>query len=254
MKTLKLTAVIASVLFAASASAVDFSTTYTQSTTNAVTDVNQKISGYQNGIEVNYSQNRGPAAGGVNGNGCIGAVCDGTGNDTLSVGITIEAVKTTTKIDQLTTGFNATTTEACDVTVSIGGISNSQGVREAASVSERVTQNNNLTIIDSAKVEVVTQTDVGYLNNGASKPGNDFNLVFNGTSTNSEGAGLPLMHVGEVLLNTDASEIRITGQDLAIADTNAISVTFEEGRIKVVDTSVTTVETESKSTTWYENN
>ncbi|CAH0448104.1 hypothetical protein SM033_00280 [Vibrio phage vB_VpaM_sm033] len=254
MKT-RLTFAIAAVLASTSAFAVDFSTTHTTGTTTTSVDINQQVTGKVNGLEFNYSQNRGAAAGGVNGNNCVGAVCDGTGNDTLSVGISIDATQTITKLDQLTTGLSVTTAENCDVTVAIGGISNSQGVRTSHTIGETETVNNNKTWITSGSIEVVTQTDAGYTGGhwSPSKLGNDFTVSIGGQTVSSEGDAVNVMALSTALLG-DLTQVTVGGQDLAHADTNAMSVKIESSKIKVIDTSVSTTETESSSTTWYENN
>lgn len=245
-------ATIASVL-SFSAAAVDFSTTVGNTTTSSMTDVNQHITGTVVETNFEYSQNRGAAGQNANGNACTPGLCDGNGNDTLSVGVDITATIKTTQLDQLTTGLNTTVAEACDVTVSIGGASNSQGVRSTVVDNQTQTVNNNLTTIKSGSISVSTQTDVGYTAGGSSKPGNDFNILIGGQNVGSEGNMVNPQALVTALV-TDASAFTITGQDLNAADTNALSVTWTMQDLNVVDTSVTDTTTQGTMVTVYENN
>ncbi|BAV81174.1 hypothetical protein [Vibrio phage VCPH] len=247
MKNVLIAALAATLSFGASA--VNLSTTITDTTTTSTATVNQKVTGTIEGLEVNYSQNRSFAE-----VGC-GAECNG--NDTNSVGISIDVTKTVTDLDQHTTGVRTSTAEACDVTISIGGLSNSQGsVVTTFDGTSLNTANNNVTTITTASVDAVTQTDSNYTGGhfNPSKVGNDFDLNIGNITVNSEGNHVDLVSVGNALLNADASSITMTGQDLKHADTNAISLNIEFGELKVVDTTSTNVTTTGTTTETYERN
>lgn len=254
MKTIKLVSVIASVLFASSAAAVDLSTTITNGTTNSVRDVNQTVTGSTYGMEFEYSQNRGGALDGVNGNNCQGATC-GTGNDALNVGLKISATERIGTIDQLTTGAASTVTENCDVSVAIGGLSNSQGTRTATSTSTLETANNNLTQINSGTIEVSTQTDKPYTGGwgNSSKPGNDISINIGGHTVSSEGDNVAVMDLAKTLVTSDLTQVTIGGQDLNSADMNQLNVSVNTEALQVKDLSKTTVNSTTVSTTVFEN-
>lgn len=253
MKTrLTLTAAIVSVLASTSAFAVDLSTTIGNTVTNSTTTVNQHVTGQTNGFEVNYSQNRGGVVDAAN--PCTGGACDG--NDMLSVGVSVDVTKRIGSIDQLTTGINTSTAANCDVTVSIGGLSNSQGVRTVDTLSSLETQNNNTVTIQTASIEVTTQTDAGYTGGhwNPSKPGNDFTVNVGDMTINSEGNSLNLIELGNTMLTTDLGTVTVSGQDFAHADTNAMSIKIDTSDLDVIDTGVTVTETTGTTTTHYENN
>ncbi|UKZ10860.1 hypothetical protein CZP2022_137 [Vibrio phage C-ZP2022] len=253
MKTIVLTSAIASVLFAASAGAVDLSTTHTTGTTTTTVNVDQHVTGTTNGLEFNYSQNRGGAMDGVN-NQCGDIACQGTGNDTLNVGVSLDVTQRIGRIDQLTTGVTTTRIENCDVTVAIGGLSNSQGYRMGSTHGETTTQNHNTVDIKTVKIDIATQTDLGYTgSNGSSKPGNDFTANINGIDVNSEGTSLPVMILADRMLD-NPNAITINGQDLNKADVNGMSIKVDVSDLNVYDQGRSTTVTDTEFSTWYENN
>lgn len=247
MKNILIAALAATLSFGASA--VNLSTTITDTTTTSTATVDQKVTGTIEGLEINYSQNRSFAEAGC------GATCEG--NDTTSVGISIDVTQTVTELDQHTTGVRTSTAEACDVTISIGGLSSSQGsVVTKFDGTNLNTANNNVTTITTASVDAVTQTDSNYTggNFNPSKVGNDFDLNIGNVTVNSEVNHVDLVSVGNALLNADASSITMTGQDLKAADTNSISLNTKFGELQVVDTTNTNVTTVGTTTETYERN
>lgn len=253
MKALNKTIVaVAAIVLSAGASAVNLSTTIGNTNTTSITAVNTSVTGTTSSTTVDYSQNRGTVGPDVNGNACgVGKIC--SGNDTLNVGIDINVTQRDSIIDQITTGVNMAETVSCDVTVSIGSLSNSQGTNTRTFDNETVTHNNNVTQITSANVSVSTQTDEGYLSGGNSKPGNDFTLNIGNQHISSEGDSINVVDLANVMLSDDFT-VSVSGQDLNHADTNALSVTWGTEDLQVIDTGVTTNTSVGTTTTYYENN
>lgn len=251
MKMFKtLTAIVIASMVSVSALAVDLSTTIGNSTSNTIQNVNQSVSGTTVEQSFNYSQNRDITP--VVPNACTGQAC---GNDSLTVGITVEAILRTTNLDQLTTGVVNSTAENCDVTVNIGGLSNSQGFRNVTSNSTQSTVNNNTIKIEGVKIDASTTTDMPYTgHNGGSKLGNDFTLNIGDLVINSEGNSVNVASAYTAVLGADLSDISISGQDLNNADMNAFELKVTTQDLLVLDTGTSTTTSTSTSSTTYQNN
>lgn len=246
-KSKSLVAVLAaSVLASASAFAVDLSTTITNGTTNTVTAINQSVTGSIDGMSFEYKQNRGAALGGVNGGGCGGKECR-TGNDSLTVGVDVTATKTNTTLDQLTTGSRNTNLTNCDVSVSVGGLTNSQGTRLANTTINTTQVNDNVTTSVTGTVDVSTVTDWQH----GKFAGNDVGVDINGYSFRTYGDSIDVMKLADALTSGDLV-VSVSGQDLNTDDMAGINVSWSVEDIKINDTNSTTTTGTSTTTTIYE--
>ncbi|ANO57550.1 hypothetical protein [Vibrio phage vB_VhaS-a] len=241
-----LAALAATVLASTSAFAVDFSTSITQGVTNSVTAVNQHVTGDINGTSLEYKTHRSDALGGVNGGNCGGKECR-TGNDSLTIGVSVTATKTATVLDQLTTGSRNTNLTNCDVSVSVGGLSNSQGTRLANTTVNTTQVNDNVTTSVTGTVDVSALTDGQH----GKFAGNDVGVDINGYSFRTDGDAIDVMKLADALTSGDLV-VSVSGQDLNTDDMTGINVSWSVEDIKINDTSSTTTTGTTTTTTIYE--
>lgn len=245
-------ALLAFSLASVSTYAVDLSTTVTNGHTNAVTSIDQHVSGSINSTSFEHHQNRGGAVLDAN-NSCTGVTC-GTGNDALNVGLTVTATASNTVLDQLTTGSRTQDLVNCDVSVSVGGLTNSQGTRTATVNLDTMQQNNNHTTSVTGTVDLATITDQNYTGGswGNSKLGNDVSVSIGGVNVSTEGDSVDVAALADALTNPDGFNVLVSGQDLNSADMNGLSVSWSTEALTIEDLSTTTTTGTTTSSTIYE--
>jgi hypothetical protein len=231
--------------------ALDLSTTVTQGTTTTVQNVNSALTGQTTETSFEYLQNRDQTV--VNAGGqCPPGACNG--NDSLTVSMSMEAVLRQSTLQQNTTGQNTSIATDCDVSVAVGGLTNSQGYTNTARTTNLATTNDNVTDIYSGKIEVSTVTDKPYTG-GGSKLGNDFTVNLGGLSQSSEGNSVDTVAWTHALINNrdDLNRmVTVTGQDLNSADMNGLNVKLNAQTLRLIDTGTSVTTGTTTSVTTYE--
>lgn len=235
---------LSAVLMSTTANAVDISHSTTTSTSNSVTDYNKVVTGNVLETEFKYSVDRDS----FGGQSCKGVHCQGN-VDNNTVGVTIDVLKKETVMVQTMSGVINAETLDCSTTVSINGMSATEGVRTGTTSSKILTDNNNVTKVTGGTIEVATSTNEKYT--GDRRLGNDFGLDVNGIQLGSNIDSIDVQ--GAVTALTDGSqwEYTITGQDLNAADENGLSVKLVQQDLNIEDLSQVVQESVTTTTTVY---
>lgn len=224
--------------------AVDISHSTSTNTSQSVTDYNKVVTGNVVETEFNYSVDRDS----FGGQSCKGVHCKGS-VDNNTVGVTIDVLKKDTTMDQTMSGVINAETLDCSTTVSINGLSATEGVRTGTSSSNILTDNNNLTKVTGGTIEVATSTNESYT--GDRRLGNDFGLEVNGVQLGSNIDSINVQDAVVALTGGAEWDYTITGQDLNAADENGLKVNLVQQDLNIEDLSKVTQESVTNTTTIY---
>lgn len=223
--------------------AADLSHTQSWGSSVSTQNLNTAVTGTVDSTTVKYATDRSdfakPSAG-------CGSACPGAGdvdNDVVSASLAVSVKHTDMK--ELTTGTVATTDSFCDTSISGGIITASQGKRDSASVTNTISQRDNVTTIKGYDVKVDTSTNGEYPGLGK---GNDVIVQINGKNSFSTNAAQ-----GFTVDTSDlsAKDVKVTGFDGTSGTENGIGLSYTVTDLKVVDKGNTVEKGNSYSTGSY---
>ena len=223
--------------------AADLSHTQSWGSSVSTQNLNTAVTGTVDSTTVKYATDRSDFVKPTSG---CGTACPGTGNvdnDVVSASLSVQVKNT--KMNELTTGTVASTDTFCDTSISGGIITATQGKRDSASVTNTISQRDNVTTIKGYDVKVDTSTNGEYPGLGQ---GNDVIVQINGKNSFSTNAAQ-----GFTVDTSDlsAKDVKVTGFDGTSGTENGIGLSYTTTDLKVLDQSLTKDIGYSKSVTGY---
>lgn len=223
--------------------AADLSHTQSWGSSVSTQNLNTAVTGTVDSTTVKYATDRSdfakPSAG-------CGSACPGAGdvdNDVVSASLAVSVKHTDMK--ELTTGTVSTTDSFCDTSISGGIITASQGKRDSASVTNTISQRDNVTTIKGYDVKVDTSTNGEYPGLGQ---GNDVQVQINGSNSFSTNAAQGFTVDTK---NLAIDKVTVTGFDGTSGTENGIGLGYTVTDLKVVDKGNTVDKGNSYSTGSY---
>ena len=223
--------------------AADLSHTQSWGSSVSTQNLNTAVTGTIDSTTVKYATDRSdfvkPTAG-------CGSACPGAGNvdnDVVSASLAVSVKHTDMK--ELTTGTVSTTDSFCDTSISGGIITASQGKRDSASVTNTISQRDNVTTIKGYDVKVDTSTNGEYPGLGQ---GNDVQVQINKDNSFSTNAAQGFTVDTK---NLAIDKVTVTGFDGTSGTENGIGLSYTVTDLKVVDKGNTVEKGNSYSTGSY---